>query len=130
MKNCQEIGITSSLFRFDDTMPEQDLLDCIKKLNENDSVHGIIVQLPLPKTIDTNAALSAIPDDKDVDGISTATGEHLVAAPVALAIVEILRRSGVDPKGKKAVVVGAGRLVGAPTAQLLKKLKDTPELWR
>ncbi len=85
-------------------------------------VDGVIVQLPLPKTSDTNAALSAIPDDKDVDAISTATGEHVLEAPVALAIVEILRDYGIDPKGKRTIVLGAGRLVGTPSAQLLKKL--------
>lgn len=83
---------------------------------------GIIVQLPLPAVIDTNAALSAIPDNKDVDALSTATGEHDVASPVALAVVEILRRADVDPKGKRAVVVGAGQLVGTPTFQLLEKM--------
>jgi methylenetetrahydrofolate dehydrogenase (NADP+) / methenyltetrahydrofolate cyclohydrolase len=82
---------------------------------------GIIVQLPLPQSIDGNALLSAIPDGNDVDAISTATGEHLLEAPVALALLEILKRSSIDPKGKKAVVVGAGRLVGAPAAQALKQ---------
>jgi methylenetetrahydrofolate dehydrogenase (NADP+) / methenyltetrahydrofolate cyclohydrolase len=83
---------------------------------------GIIVQLPLPKTLDTNAVLSAIPDDKDVDAISTSTEEHVLDAPVARAVVEILKRANVPIAGKRAVVVGAGRLVGAPTAALLKKL--------
>jgi methylenetetrahydrofolate dehydrogenase (NADP+)/methenyltetrahydrofolate cyclohydrolase len=85
-------------------------------------VDGMIVQLPLPEAVDINGALSAIPDDKDVDAISTATGEHWLDSPVACAVVEILQRSGVAPKGKKSVVVGAGRLVGAPVAHLLKKL--------
>jgi methylenetetrahydrofolate dehydrogenase (NADP+)/methenyltetrahydrofolate cyclohydrolase len=85
-------------------------------------VDGIIVQLPLPAGVDVNAALSSIPDDKDVDSISTATSEHVVEAPVAFAAVEILRRADIDPKGKRVVIIGAGRLVGAPTAQLLKKL--------
>lgn len=83
---------------------------------------GLIVQLPLPKQIDTIAALSAIPDDKDVDALSSSTSEHIVEAPVALAVVELLRRAGVDLKGRRAVVVGSGRLVGAPTAALLRKL--------
>jgi methylenetetrahydrofolate dehydrogenase (NADP+) / methenyltetrahydrofolate cyclohydrolase len=85
---------------------------------------GIIVQLPLPESIDANAVLSEIPVFKDVDGISTLSGEHgrPVKAPVALAVMEILSRAGIDPKGKRAAVVGAGRLVGVPTASLLKDL--------
>jgi 5,10-methylene-tetrahydrofolate dehydrogenase/methenyl tetrahydrofolate cyclohydrolase len=98
----------------------EDVITAVRDLAAQ--VDGLILQLPLPKTVDTNAALSAIPDDKDVDAISTANPDHIVEAPVALAVVEILRRAGVEPKGKKALVVGAGRLVGAPTAKLLKKL--------
>ncbi|MDR3570849.1 MAG: bifunctional 5,10-methylenetetrahydrofolate dehydrogenase/5,10-methenyltetrahydrofolate cyclohydrolase [Candidatus Pacebacteria bacterium] len=85
-------------------------------------VDGIIVQLPLPGTLDVNAVLSVIPDDKDIDSISTATPEHAVDAPVAGAIAEILHQTGVDPKGKQAVVVGAGRLVGNPAVHLLERL--------
>ena len=96
------------------------VIDAIRKLSVE--VDGIIVQLPLGKEIDTNAALSTIPDDKDVDAISTATGEHHVDAPVARAIEEILTVSGVPVSGKKVAIVGAGRLVGLPTAQLLKRL--------
>jgi methylenetetrahydrofolate dehydrogenase (NADP+)/methenyltetrahydrofolate cyclohydrolase len=97
-----------------------DVINAVRELAKN--TDGIIVQLPLPKTVDTNAALSSIPDDKDVDALSTATGEHDVDAPVALAAIEILRRANIDPNGKRAVVVGAGRLVGTPTFQLLKRL--------
>jgi methylenetetrahydrofolate dehydrogenase (NADP+)/methenyltetrahydrofolate cyclohydrolase len=117
---AQRLGFEMKRIDIPKEASTEDVITAVRALARE--VDGIIVQLPLPKTIDTNAALSAISDDKDVDGISTATGEHIVSAPVAIAIVEILRRSGVDPNGKKAVVVGAGRLVGAPTAQLLKKL--------
>lgn len=97
----------------------EEVIDAVVQLAPN--VDGLIVQLPLPEAIDTNAALSAIPGDKDVDAISTA-GEHFVESPVSLAAVEILRSAGIDPKGQRTVVVGEGRLVGAPTATLLKKL--------
>jgi len=88
------------------------------------SVDALIVQLPLPKAIDTNAALSEIPPEKDVDAINpNQSGERAsLIAPVALAVVEMLRRGGVEPKGKRVVVVGAGRLVGAPSAALLKEM--------
>lgn len=83
---------------------------------------ALIVQLPLPKEIDTNAVLSEIPHEKDVDAINPRhSGEHApVQAPVALAVLELLGRGSVDPAGKRVVVVGAGRLVGAPTAELLR----------
>lgn len=95
-------------------------MEAIQKLGAE--VDGLIVQLPLPPSIDTNAALSAISGAKDVDGIETGTSDHAVDAPVARAVEEILNVAGVDPRGKKAAVVGAGRLVGAPVAQLLRRL--------
>jgi methylenetetrahydrofolate dehydrogenase (NADP+)/methenyltetrahydrofolate cyclohydrolase len=80
---------------------------------------GIIVQLPLAESIDTDAVLAAIPPEKDVDGISRAP---IVRPPVAEAVGEILARTGVDPHGKRAAVVGSGRLVGMPVAALLTNL--------
>ncbi len=77
---------------------------------------GVIVQLPIPNS---EALLAALPPQKDVDALGSAP---VVAPPVAGAIAEVLSRSGVDPRGKKAVVVGAGRLVGAPAAKLLREL--------
>ena len=97
-------------------------IEVVKQLaGETDSV---IVQLPLPKSLDINAILAAIPPEKDVDALNPTIPEdqHPVFAPVALAVVEILKRSGVQIEGKKAVVVGAGRLVGAPSAVLLRRL--------
>lgn len=80
---------------------------------------GIIVQLPLPVQIDVARVLSAIPSDTDVDGISLAP---IVRPPVAEAVKEILEHEHVEAKGKKAVVVGSGRLVGKPSADLLREL--------
>lgn len=86
--------------------------------------NGIIVQLPLPAPIDTDEVLSAIPKEKDVDGINPHVHEpdRLVHAPVAAAIEHILVREHVEVAGKKAVVVGLGRLVGKPAAALLVRL--------
>ncbi len=87
-------------------------------------VDALIVQLPLPASIDTNAVLSVIPPQKDVDALNPAVRdtEHPVSAPVALAVVEILERAQVKIEGSRAVVIGAGRLVGAPSAVLLRQL--------
>lgn len=96
--------------------------DAVTELSKR--TDAVIAQLPLPKGIGTEAVLAAIPAEKDVDAINPtiSADAHPVYAPVALAVVEMLRRGGVDPKGKRAVVVGAGRLVGAPSAVLLRQL--------
>jgi methylenetetrahydrofolate dehydrogenase (NADP+)/methenyltetrahydrofolate cyclohydrolase len=93
-----------------------------KRLAE--TTDGLIAQLPLPRHVDTNAVLAAIPPGKDVDALnpSISADMHPVEAPVALAVVEILKRSRVAIKGARAVVVGGGRLVGAPSASLLRRL--------
>ncbi len=87
-------------------------------------VDALIVQLPLPKQIDVNVVLSEIPAHKDVDAINPSVSDSVrgVYAPVALAVIELLKRGGVDVRGKRTVVIGAGRLVGAPSAQLLREM--------
>lgn len=107
-----------------DVSPEAKTEDAIESLRDlAPQVDALIVQLPLPKTVDTNAVLSEIPQNKDVDAINPVfENTHAVEAPVALAVVEILKRARVAIKGARAVVVGTGRLVGAPSAVLLKKL--------
>jgi methylenetetrahydrofolate dehydrogenase (NADP+)/methenyltetrahydrofolate cyclohydrolase len=100
----------------------EEAVTLVRKLSaETDSV---IVQLPLPSHIDTEAVLRAIPKEKDVDAINPAVSDdnRPVYAPVALAVVELLKRGAVETAGKRAVVIGAGRLVGAPSAVLLKRL--------
>jgi methylenetetrahydrofolate dehydrogenase (NADP+)/methenyltetrahydrofolate cyclohydrolase len=89
-----------------------------------DATDAIIVQLPMPKGVDTNTVLAAIPGSKDVDALNPTIPDdkHPVFAPVALAVVEILQRSRVTIEGARTVVVGAGRLVGTPSASLLKRL--------
>jgi len=89
-----------------------------------DTADAVIVQLPLPHGINTNEMLATVPKKKDVDALNPTISEEErpVHAPVALAVVEILRRSGIEIAGKRTVVVGAGRLVGAPSAWLLKSL--------
>lgn len=96
-------------------------IEVVRTLAEK--TNALIVQLPLPSEIDTTAVLSEIPSGKDVDAINPLQSmAHLVEAPVALAVVALLKRGDVQIEGKKAVVIGAGRLVGAPSAALLRKL--------
>lgn len=104
-----------------ETATTDEVVTAVEKLAaETDAV---IAQLPMPKSVDIEKVLAAVPPQKDVDAINpTISDDKRVAyAPVALAVVEILKQSGVDPKGKRAVVVGAGRLVGIPTASLLQR---------
>jgi methylenetetrahydrofolate dehydrogenase (NADP+)/methenyltetrahydrofolate cyclohydrolase len=96
-------------------------IEAVRSLSQK--TDGIIVQLPLPDGVDVNAVLSEIPPERDVDGINPRDSTpRFVQAPVALAVVELLQRGGIDPRGKRTVIVGAGRLVGAPSALLLKEL--------
>ena len=107
----------------------EDAIAAVQKLAGE--VDALIVQLPLPKEIDTNKTLAAIPPERDVDALNPTIPDdkHPVFAPVALAVVEILKRSNVRIEGVRAVVVGAGRLVGAPSAALLKRLGASVSLF-
>jgi methylenetetrahydrofolate dehydrogenase (NADP+) / methenyltetrahydrofolate cyclohydrolase len=100
-----------------DTATTEDALRALAHLSGQ--VDGVIVQLPLPQQIDTQAVLTAIPNEKDVDGISSAPR---VRPPVAEAVGEIFDACEIDVRGKSAVVVGSGRLVGRPCADLLREL--------
>ena len=121
---------TKAAARLDVEMVRVDLADTATTGEAIEVVHefaptvdALIVQLPLPKGIDVNAVLSEIPHEKDVDAINPRhSSDRRVDAPVALAVVEVLQRSHVETEGKRAVVVGGGRLVGAPTAILLTQL--------
>ncbi len=111
-KRAAEIGATLVQRELPDSATTDDALAALISLSKE--VDGVIVQLPLPKNIDTEKVLSAIPADKDVDGIGG--GKAVVLSPVVAAIKEILTRESTLLFGKKVVVVGKGRLVGAPAA--------------
>ncbi len=100
------------------------VMEAVREFKYDPSIDGIIVQLPMPAAVDVNAVLSEVPETKDVDGINPFTPEHarIAHAPVALAVREILERTDTSVRGVRAVVVGAGRLVGQPTAALLQEL--------
>lgn len=100
------------------------VVEAVHAMKHDERVDGIIVQLPMPKKVDVNAVLSEVNAEKDIDGINPFLPEHArpVRAPVARAVQEILTRQNVRVQGARAVVVGAGRLVGLPTAGLLTEL--------
>lgn len=114
---AREIGVSLIEERLPSHAETKDVLASVEELSR--MADGIIVQLPLPKTIDTDAVLSAIPARLDVDAIGGGSAGALVFSPVVEAMREILKRAGVSVAGVNAVVVGAGRLVGAPAAAWL-----------
>lgn len=121
-----EAGIHSRSETLPATTPENKLLRLIDELNADPAIHGILVQLPLPRHIDDSKVLLAIDPDKDVDGFHPvnvgrlATGDPKVLAPCTpRGVIEMLLRSGADPSGKHVVVVGRSNIVGKPMALLL-----------
>ena len=127
VKNCNEIGITSSLFRFDDTISEQELLQCIKKLNENADVDGILVQLPLPGHISEEKVINTILPAKDVDGFHPVNvGKMVLGFPTfisatPLGIILLLQHYKIETQGKRVVVIGRSSIVGTPISILLSR---------
>lgn len=122
---CEACGFKSSLIRFEEDVTEEELLAKVKELNEDDDVDGFIVQLPLPRHIDEQKVIMAIDYRKDVDGFHPinvgrmAIGLPCFISATPLGILTLLRRYGVETKGKKCVVLGRSNIVGKPMAQLM-----------
>jgi methylenetetrahydrofolate dehydrogenase (NADP+) / methenyltetrahydrofolate cyclohydrolase len=125
-KAAEKVGFVSHQITLPADTPEDELLGIIAGLNADPAVHGILVQLPLPKQIDSEKVLMAIDPAKDVDGFHPVNvgrlsiGDETVLAPCTPAgVIEMLLRSGYDPKGRHVVVVGRSNIVGKPVALLL-----------
>jgi methylenetetrahydrofolate dehydrogenase (NADP+)/methenyltetrahydrofolate cyclohydrolase len=122
---ADEVGLDAETLPFDADLPEADLLDLVERLNRDDGVDGILVQLPLPAHVDDRKVILALDPDKDVDGFHPVNVGRLVLGQEGFApctpagIVEMLRRSGIETRGKHAVVVGRSQIVGLPMANLL-----------
>lgn len=127
IKACEECGFISSLKRFEADMTEEQLLAVVKELNEDPTVDGFIVQLPLPAHISEEKVTEAIDPRKDVDGFHPQNvGRMTIGSPAFISatpqgIVELIRRYGVETKGKKAVVIGRSNIVGRPMSILLSQ---------
>ena len=127
VKDCAEVGFKSTLIRFESDVTEKELLDSIKKLNSDDGVHGILVQLPLPKHLSVQAVTECISPEKDVDGFHPINiGRmnknlpcHLPATPYGIMLM--LQNYGIDTKGKHCVVLGRSHIVGSPMSILLAR---------
>ena len=122
---CEQCGFTSSLIRYEDAVTEEELLDCVRKLNEDKDVDGFIVQLPLPKHIDEQKVIEAIDYRKDVDGFHPVNvGRMAIGLPcfmsaTPLGILTLLQRYNIQTSGKKCVILGRSNIVGKPMAQLM-----------
>jgi methylenetetrahydrofolate dehydrogenase (NADP+)/methenyltetrahydrofolate cyclohydrolase len=128
-KACAEVGILSQQYKFDAKYKEEDLLKLIDTLNHDDSIHGILVQLPLPDHINEEKVLYAIDPDKDVDGFHPVNvGRMMIGAPGFLpctphGIQQLILRNGIEIAGKHVVIVGRSNIVGKPLAMILVQKK-------
>jgi methylenetetrahydrofolate dehydrogenase (NADP+)/methenyltetrahydrofolate cyclohydrolase len=125
VQTCEELGIFSDMITPPETVTTEEMLDLVQALNDRDDIDGILIQLPLPKQVDTKALLDAVDPAKDVDGFHPVNAGRLQAGRPALApctpagVIEILKRSGIPMVGANAVVVGRSDIVGKPAAMLL-----------
>ena len=131
VKACADTGVHSVFEKYESTLPEADLLARIAALNADPSVHGILVQMPLPKHINPHKVIEAIATSKDVDGYATlSAGELMTGAPgfrpcTPYGCMKLIESTGVDLRGKHAVVIGRSNTVGKPMALLLLQANAT-----
>ncbi|WP_408647288.1 bifunctional methylenetetrahydrofolate dehydrogenase/methenyltetrahydrofolate cyclohydrolase FolD [Ureibacillus thermosphaericus] len=144
-RSCEAIGIYSEVIKLPENTNEEELLEQIHTLNERKEIHGILVQLPLPKHINEDKVIAAISPDKDVDGFSPVSvgkmmlGQDTFLPCTPFGVMKLLEYSGIEIAGKHAVVVGRSHIVGKPMGQLLlqndatvtythSKTKDLPSI--
>ena len=124
-KGCEETGMLSRTIHMDSSTTQEELEEEIRKLNEDPAIHGILVQLPLPKHLNEEAALSRILPEKDVDGFHLINAGHLMTGTEGVVpctpkgALYMIRSAGIDLSGKEAVVIGRSNIVGKPMAMLL-----------
>ncbi len=127
VRACEFVGFKSTLIRFEDTITEAELLNCISALNMDDDLDGFIVQLPLPKHISEEKIVEAIDPRKDVDGFHPVNVGRMVAGMPAFisatpfGIMELIKRYHIETAGKNCVVIGRSNIVGRPISILLSQ---------
>jgi len=130
VKSCEELGFKSTLIRLDENITEQNLLEIINKLNHDNDVDGILVQLPLPEHIKEQQVINLIDPRKDVDGFHPASvgkmvfGSDTFISATPYGIILLLQHYNIDTKGKHAVVIGRSNIVGRPMSILLSRNAD------
>lgn len=130
-KACEEVGFYSEVYRLPENTAQEELNALVDSLNVNDKIHGILVQLPLPKHLDETEVLLRINPDKDVDAFhpynvgNIMIGDYRFLPCTPAGVMELLKRSNIDPAGKKCVVIGRSNIVGKPMAMLLLHANGT-----
>lgn len=130
-KACAYIGIRSESYELPETITERELLELVERLNADEKVNGILVQLPLPKTLNEDKILRAISPEKDVDGFHPVSvgrlwlGEKGFLSCTPAGVIQLLKRSGISIEGKECVVIGRSNIVGKPMAALLLRENAT-----
>jgi methylenetetrahydrofolate dehydrogenase (NADP+)/methenyltetrahydrofolate cyclohydrolase len=130
IKACEKVGFKSSLFKYDDNISEQELLNEIENINNDNDIDGFIVQLPLPSSINQENILSFVNPKKDVDGfhpinygkMTLGIDSFIPATPHG--ILELIKRYKIDLNGKKCLVIGRSQIVGRPISILLSQSKE------
>ncbi|GAA4398146.1 bifunctional methylenetetrahydrofolate dehydrogenase/methenyltetrahydrofolate cyclohydrolase FolD [Nibrella viscosa] len=127
MKNCEEVGMQSSLFRFNTSVSEAELLDKVRAINEDPGIDGLIVQLPLPDHISADKVMETIHPAKDVDGFHPinigrmAKGLPAYISATPQGVLEMLSRYQIETAGRHCVVVGRSQIVGLPMSILMQR---------
>ena len=130
-KACAYVGIKSLAYELPEETTEAELLELVEKLNKDDSVNGILVQLPLPKHIDEDKVIKTISPEKDVDGFhpesvgKLSIGQKGYVSCTPAGIIQLLKRSDIEIDGKECVIIGRSNIVGKPMAMLLLRENGT-----
>src|SRR5215510_14562649 len=130
-RTCEKLGLRSRKLVLPGSIQTAQLKDEVRKLNEDDSIDGILIQLPLPKHVNKHAVLESVDPRKDVDGFHSSNlgslllGHEALVACTPFGVMTLLKRSGVNPEGKNAVVLGRSDDVGKPQAVLLMHANAT-----
>ncbi len=130
-KACHDLGYYSEVHRLSETTTQEELLTLVEKLNHQDNINGILVQLPLPGHIEEKAVINAISVEKDVDGFHPVNVGNLVIGDDSLlpctpaGVIELIKRAGIEMSGKHAVVIGRSNIVGKPVSLLLQRENAT-----
>lgn len=130
-KACEYIGVKSLAYELEESTTEDELLELINKLNKDDSVNGILVQLPLPKHIDEDKVIQTITPKKDVDGFhpqnvgALCIGQKGYVSCTPAGIIQLLKRSDIEIAGKECVIIGRSNIVGKPMSLLMLRENAT-----
>ena len=130
-KACRSVGIEFDEYLFDENITEQELLDVIEKLNNDKTIHGILLQAPIPKHLNINKAFGTISPQKDVDGFNPinigklSIGEDTFISCTPYGIVKMLEEYKIDAEGKNVVILGRSNIVGKPLIQCMLNLNST-----